>query len=263
MASTSSSSSSSSPLSPSPSTADDSLAAHNRLSVHPHPFPRVDLPPFNNSYAFAPRLKVVLFGDSLTQHAAFPDGWGALLTARYQRRADVYNRGYSGYTVRNALTLVQEHVRAGLWPFAPGADTPLASSQPTQGSGEAVYSQLVTLCFGANDAAFPSAQDPPAFSLHVPLHTYTQLLKATIATLVPEYSQLTSPPTHYLSRTTALVLITPPQLDEPVWREYGRTPSLRTAVECSQARHSLRSPGVCVAGIWLSGTTRRPRSRVT
>ena len=76
------------------SSSDDSLNLHNALSIHPHPFPRVDLPPFNNSYALAPRLKIVLFGDSLTQYAAFPDGWGSLLAARYQRRADVFNRGY-------------------------------------------------------------------------------------------------------------------------------------------------------------------------
>ena len=198
----------------------DSLDAHNALSIHPHPFPRVDLPPFNNSYALAPRLKIVLFGDSLTQYAAFPDGWQTLLSARYQRRADLYNRGYSGYTVRNALTLVTEHLRAGLWPFIPSAEPSLESTSAAPRGGEPAYQQLLTISFGANDASFPSDKEPPTFSLHVPLHTYTALLKQLVATLVPEYAQLTSPPTRYLSRTTALLLITPPQLDEPVWRAY-------------------------------------------
>ena len=207
--------------SPSPSSpsADYTLSEYNALSIHPYPFPRVDLPPFNNGYALAPRLRIVTFGDSLTQYGAFPDGWQTLLSARYQRRADVFNRGYSGYTVRNALTLLREHVRAGIWPFVPSA-APSLSSTTTAQAGEPVYAQLVTLCFGANDAAFPCDKDPPAFSLHVPLPTFTALLRQIVSTIVPEYAQLTSAPSSYLSRTTALILITPPQLDEPVWREY-------------------------------------------
>ena len=132
----------------------------------------------------------------------------------------MYNRGYSGYTVRNALTLVREHLRAGLWPFIPSAEPSLESTKAAPGGGEPAYQQLLTVCFGANDAAFPSEKDPSALSLHVPLAAYSALTKQLIATLVPEYSQLSAPPTRYLSRTTALLLITPPQLDEPVWREY-------------------------------------------
>eukprot|EP00804_Cyclotella_cryptica_P023741 CCRYP_011147-RA/>CCRYP_011147-RA protein AED:0.18 eAED:0.18 QI:126/1/1/1/0/0/2/536/140 len=45
------------------------------------------------------RAKIILFGDSITQmsFSSSECGWGAFLADRYQRRADVYNRGFSGY----------------------------------------------------------------------------------------------------------------------------------------------------------------------
>ena len=42
------------------------------------------------------RLRVVLFGDSLTQRSFAPGGWGARVADASVRRADVINRGYSG-----------------------------------------------------------------------------------------------------------------------------------------------------------------------
>jgi lysophospholipase L1-like esterase len=58
----------------------------------------------NNSIATAAatdmvgRRHILLLGDSLTQTSF--EGWGATLANVYQRRADVVNRGYSGYTTR-------------------------------------------------------------------------------------------------------------------------------------------------------------------
>ncbi|KAH8051262.1 hypothetical protein JL721_11161 [Aureococcus anophagefferens] len=46
------------------------------------------------------RPAIVLLGDSLTQYGFGPEGWASRLAHRYQRRADVLNRGYSGYTSR-------------------------------------------------------------------------------------------------------------------------------------------------------------------
>jgi len=45
------------------------------------------------------RGKIILFGDSITQmsFSAADCGWGAWIADRYQRRADVLNRGFSGY----------------------------------------------------------------------------------------------------------------------------------------------------------------------
>ena len=111
-----------------------------------------------------------------------------------------------GYTSRNTLTTLTQHLRAGIWPFVPSASLP--SSSPASPA----YSQLVTLCLGANDAALPSVDG--GFTLHVPLDSFTSNVRRIIELLLPEYAQLAAPPSHYLSTTTALVLITPPQIDE-------------------------------------------------
>jgi len=41
------------------------------------------------------RAKIILYGDSITQmsFSAIDCGWGAYIADRYQRRADVLNRG--------------------------------------------------------------------------------------------------------------------------------------------------------------------------
>ena len=84
----------------------------------------------------ATHARFVLFGDSITQGSFSVGGWGARLADHYARRADVLNRGYSGYNTRWALELLP-HVL----PAAPAPATP-----PT----------LVTVFFGANDSACPT-----------------------------------------------------------------------------------------------------------
>ncbi|XP_031550858.1 isoamyl acetate-hydrolyzing esterase 1 homolog [Actinia tenebrosa] len=42
--------------------------------------------------------KLVLFGDSITQSSFSNGGWGAVLADYFQRKCDVLNRGFSGYT---------------------------------------------------------------------------------------------------------------------------------------------------------------------
>lgn len=43
------------------------------------------------------RGQIVLFGDSITQRSFSVGGWGARLSHHYMRKADVLNRGFSGY----------------------------------------------------------------------------------------------------------------------------------------------------------------------
>lgn len=83
------------------------------------------------SHAAAMRPAFVCFGDSITQRG-FAPGWTGMLADAYQRKADVINRGYSGYNTRWALQLLPRV-------FPAGAPPP----------------ELVTLFFGANDAALP------------------------------------------------------------------------------------------------------------
>jgi len=84
------------------------------------------------------RAKILLFGDSITQQSfsANDCGWGACISDRYQRRADVLNRGFSGYN-------------SG-W-FLKFAATDEGKADLFEHEGV----RLVTIFFGANDASDP------------------------------------------------------------------------------------------------------------
>ena len=90
------------------------------------------------------RSKILLLGDSLTQ-LSFA-GWGGDLADAYQRRADMLNRGMSGYNSRWYLRYADEN---NIW------DEP----------GKVA---LVTIFFGANDAAKKECEP----KVHVPLPEY-------------------------------------------------------------------------------------------
>lgn len=119
------------------------------------------------------RPKILMIGDSLTQTSF--EGWGAGLADRYQRRADVLNRGLGGYNTRWGLRYAEKY---GLW------------KEP----GKVV---LVTIFFGANDAAIID-QDP---SKHVPVDEYQANLHKYIDLVNEHYPEakvllLTPPPIH-------------------------------------------------------------------
>ncbi len=92
-----------------------------------------------------------MLGDSLTQFCfEGPEGWGRNLANRYQRRADLLNRGMSGYNTRWYIRYAKD---SGIW------------EEP----GKIV---LVTIWFGANDAA--------TLFQHVPLSEYETNLETII-----------------------------------------------------------------------------------
>lgn len=101
--------------------------------------------------AVSERQNILLLGDSLTQ-LCFDgaEGWGRSLANRYQRRADVLNRGMSGYNTRWYLKYAETN---RIWNEA----------------GKAV---LVTIWFGANDAA--------TLEQHVPLSEYQTNLEIIV-----------------------------------------------------------------------------------
>lgn len=131
------------------------------------------------------RPKFVLFGDSITQHSFGPGGWGAALQHEYARKADVVLRGYSGYNTRWALLLL-DHI----FPKN-GAEAPA----------------LVTVFFGANDAALPERQSKKQ---HVPLKEFKQNIENIVVRL------------QELSSSTRVILITPPPIDEEARLKYAR-----------------------------------------
>ena len=127
------------------------------------------------------RCKVLLVGDSITQQSfsVLHGGWGAGLMDWYQRTADVFNRGFSGYNsrwIRQSLHIL----------------FPVSSSL----NGDVV---LVVLLLGSNDSACPpSAQ-------HVPVTEYRDNMSHIIA-----HFQTIFPQARY-------ILITPPQVDNQQW----------------------------------------------
>eukprot|EP01026_Neomeris_dumetosa_P064027 TRINITY_DN60848_c0_g1_i1.p2 TRINITY_DN60848_c0_g1~~TRINITY_DN60848_c0_g1_i1.p2 ORF type:complete len:286 (+),score=27.51 TRINITY_DN60848_c0_g1_i1:126-860(+) len=98
------------------------------------------------------RPQFACFGDSLTQQAFDVNGWGTLLSYQYVRKVDVLNRGYSGYNSRWAVQILPKVF-------------PQDQREPYQ---------LVTVFFGANDAAPASGQYSKQ---HVPLIEYKDNLR--------------------------------------------------------------------------------------
>ena len=126
------------------------------------------------------RQKILLLGDSLTQLCFDgPEGWGRDLANRYQRRADVLNRGLSGYNTRWYLRYAEDY---GIWE-EPGTIS------------------LVTIWFGANDAA--------TLAQHVPLAEYETNLETMIDKAKKAYPEakillIAPPPVAYEQRNEYL-----------------------------------------------------------
>lgn len=137
-------------------------------------------------------------GDSITQRGSESDGWTTLLAHFYSRRADLLNRGYSGYNSAHVLAMMQQHIRANVWPTVHAASSDSAVRGNT----------LLTLFLGANDSCLP---DGPAAQQAVSIEAYRSNLAAIAALLVGEEG----------SRAKALrahlVIIGPPQCDARTW----------------------------------------------
>lgn len=101
---------------------------------------------------------ILLFGDSITQQGFGWEGavgWASLLASDYSRRADVWNRGFSGYNTRHALDVVDD----------------IFGSIPLQASPVL----FCTVFFGANDAALPGERQ------YVPINEYRTNLQQIIS----------------------------------------------------------------------------------
>ncbi len=99
------------------------------------------------------KKKVVAFGDSITQHGFNTDahGWVAKLADWWTRRADVLNRGFSGYNSRWGKIVFEDVVLA---------------EKP----------DLLFIFFGANDATEATAVH------HVPLNEYVDNIRFMVNT---------------------------------------------------------------------------------
>jgi len=139
--------------------------------------------------SFRLRPSILLFGDSITQFGFGnpPDtayGWASQLSAAYTRRADVLNRGFSGYNTRHALELLPRLFR------------------DDSKKDDLLFA---TIFFGANDAALPGEGQ------HVPIDEYEANLEQLVVQIrercCSSDNSSSTPP-------LPIVLLTPPPVDE-------------------------------------------------
>ncbi|KAK3843098.1 MAG: SGNH hydrolase-type esterase domain-containing protein [Linnemannia gamsii] len=159
----------------------------------------------------------LLFGDSITQFAFDVDnrGWGAQLANVFQRRLDIVNRGFSGYTTEQAIHLLPQIIpttttTTSTTTTSTTTDTINTTSSTAISPTATPKVQFLTLFLGANDAALPpSAQ-------HTPLLRYAQNLR-TLLDMIHDPSSRTYSP------WTRIIVICPPPVEEALW-----------AVECKK-----------------------------
>jgi lysophospholipase L1-like esterase len=191
---------------------------------------------FNNH-----RFQFVLFGDSITQRGSASNGWGTLLGDKYTRRADIVNRGYSGYNTEFCKLLLEKQLANKIWPF-----------NPNQRSNTNTYERLVTIFLGANDSVLK------AFPQHVSIENYEANLLKIVSLLIPRKLETPATTDKYGVNTvlsecgTGLILITPPQIDPPRYakffgdivvdeysREYENTLKYVNVVKSIGARYNI------------------------
>ncbi|MGK3741187.1 MAG: lysophospholipase L1-like esterase [Bacillariaceae sp.] len=149
------------------------------------------------------RKPIVLFGDSITQYAYGEEpskiGWASLLSGSYQRRADVLNRGFSGYNTRHALDLVPK-----LFPKNNDDDDSSTSTY--------LLPLFCTIFFGANDAALPSTPtNSDSGRQHVPKKEYKKNLEKIVLSIRERTGTKSSD-------DLLIIIITPPPVDEETWK---------------------------------------------
>ncbi|KAK1931133.1 GDSL esterase/lipase [Phytophthora citrophthora] len=137
------------------------------------------------------RPVVLLTGDSLTEHGTNVElsGWAAMLQDDYSRTADVITRGLPGYNTKWFLKYIaptiEREIRKGVY------ETP----------------SLITVWFGANDAALASGYDSKT---HVPISDYKENLKKIVSQF------WTAAP------SADILLITPPHVNDSARAELAK-----------------------------------------
>ncbi|KAI8050382.1 SGNH hydrolase-type esterase domain-containing protein, partial [Syncephalis plumigaleata] len=110
------------------------------------------------------------------------------------RRADIINRGFSGYNTEWSLNVLPM-----ILPKTQPDDQPASLMI---GRPESI--ELLVIFLGANDAAIPPSGQ------HVPLARYRDNLKSLV-------DLVQSPMSRYYAKNTRVLLVTPPPLDESAW----------------------------------------------
>ncbi len=143
----------------------------------------------SNLRKIPPRYRVILFGDSITEGGTMVDGTFNDFAIYYKGRADVLNRGFSGYNTNGAKIATQEMI----------ANDYTLNKQPT----------LVIIMFGSNDCV------TEGFSQYVSVENYEKNL-SEIINLLKSISSVITP-----------VIVPPPpicdELFRKVWKPVSRS----------------------------------------
>jgi lysophospholipase L1-like esterase len=150
------------------------------------------------------RAQIVLLGDSITQMSfSSPSGFGAHLANVYQRRADVLNRGFSGYNTNWILELLRTdegHMDVfGVPPPPSGNDSSAQNNDEATMTNPAV--RMTIIFFGANDSSCSKLNARH----HVPIDQFKANLKeiAAVAQKACPRTKLlfmATPPIHHAAR---------------------------------------------------------------
>jgi len=240
---------------------------------HEHP-PAITIPPvpaqtYIHHTTLSPRPKIILIGDSITElGSSDPQGWVASLAIRYNRRADVANRGMNGYNSRwglAALPLILEEMMGPQSAAAAAAfsllgdccdggasDTQIITNTDSNGEqclqdNQAAASEkqkqqhshpqyTFIIGYGANDSCLPES----GYSRHhVPLEEYSSNLKSMIQ-IIQTWSA---------EKTVAVALLTPPPANTEVLKG-SRDNENVTKLYAEACIHLASEMGVPVVDVW-------------
>ncbi|KAK2740078.1 hypothetical protein FQN55_009027 [Onygenales sp. PD_40] len=176
--------------------------------------------------SFVDYEQFILFGDSITQGSGNQEkgfAFAPALQQDYIRRFDVINRGFSGYTSEQGVSIL-----------------PLFFPSP-----EKEKVRLMTVFFGANDAVLPG------FHQHVPLNVYEDSLTKILTHPVVQ------------AHGTKLLLLTPPPVNEYQFFTHGPEPepvslqrrAAQTKLYADAARRVGQALNVPVVDIWTAFMT--------
>ncbi|RKP01948.1 hypothetical protein CXG81DRAFT_25368 [Caulochytrium protostelioides] len=137
--------------------------------------------------------RIACFGDSITQQGFSPNqGWITTLANYWVRKAEVVNRGLSGYNAAWYRVLLPSFIHELMMDAMTGKRAANAPANPAR-----VW--FATLWLGANDAVLPAVNPKQ----HVPLDAFRDHLRAMVAML----QQADIP----------VIVITPPPPDPKRW----------------------------------------------
>lgn len=155
--------------------------------------------------------QIILFGDSIIQQSELT--FAAELRQQYIRKADILNRGFSGYTSKLALDVLPS-----FFPVSLQADV-----------------RVMTVFFGANDACLPGSAQ------HVPVDEYVACMKSIVQHELVQRQK------------TSVILIIPGPVDEYQLSNNERTTANTKlyADACRQLSQTLGLPMVDLWSVFM------------